>query len=102
MNGEIEMREDVERVHNHRKKVRKAIIEAIGPISAYEMARRYEVTRGTIGRILDDELVGAPTGRKPKTRSGAEAREMIKSDYKELTKEQYLERFARALDSLNI
>ena len=102
MNGEIEMREDVERVHSHRKKVRKAIIEAIGPISAYEMAKRYGVTRGTIGRILDDELVGAPTGRKPKTISGAEAKAMILSDYKKLTKDQYMERFSRALDLLDI
>lgn len=94
------MKETVEEVNQERKRIRAAVLEAVGPVSVYEMARHYGTSRATMGKIVSDEIVGAPSGRKPKIRSSSDAIAMIKGDYKQRTKSEYIQAISKALDLL--
>jgi predicted HTH transcriptional regulator len=96
------MKSLVTKVNEERQKIRAAVIEAIGPVSAYELANFYGTSRSQIKRILEDEFMGMPTGRKAKGRSSAEIIEMMKLDYKSKTKQDYIDAITAAIRSLDI
>lgn len=103
MNGETEaMRKHIEKVNAERAKIRAAVVAAIGPITNHEMAKHYGTSRATMKRILDDEVVGASSGRKAKVRSSSEAIAMINDDYQPKSKADYIAAITAVIQSLKI
>lgn len=96
------MKNLVTEVNKERQKIRAAVVNAIGPTSAYELANFYGTSRSQIKRILEDEFVGMSTGRKAKGRSSAEILELMKADYAKRTKRDYIEAVTEAIENLDI
>jgi len=90
-------REEFEKVAAERRRIREIVYHAIGPTTVYEAAKFYNVTRGTIGKILDDEIKGAPSGRKPKGLSSSEVESMMSNEMISRTPDQYAQIIAAAL-----
>lgn len=93
-------RKKFEKIAAERRRIRDAVLRAIGPTTVYEAAKYYDVTRGTIGKILDDEIKGATSGRKPKGLSSSEVEQMMNEQMISRTPDEYAKIILHALSGI--
>ncbi len=91
-------RRQFDKICKERKLVRAICEHAIGPASAYETARTLGASRAQLGRILDGEIVGGPSGRKPRGYTAGEIDALLDEEFITKGLPEYLREIARAFE----
>ena len=82
-------------------RIKTEVIQMLPPSTVHEVAKRYEVTRLTVKKVLDDEYQKQPVGRKPKTLSSAELVERMAEDIQLKTIDEYVNQFRLILERID-
>jgi hypothetical protein len=85
----------LDKVGAERKAVLDVIIKAIGPATLYEAARHYNTTRATMTRVLEGKEQNPGKGRPPRAYTAQELGEILESEVKHRTADEYIELLAK-------
>jgi len=85
----------LDKVGAERKAVLDLIVKAVGPATLYEAARHYNTTRATMTRVLEGKEQDPGKGRPPRAYTAQELSEILDSEVKHRTADEYVELLAK-------